>query len=62
MESLKKRGRPRVGTGKTVDIHVRGTYLDGEKLRYLIEKRGQSKTKIVLDAISAQYNFERAKG
>lgn len=60
-EIFKRRGRPRVGTGKDSQWHVRITPKDNSMLDYLVEKRGMSKTKIILDAVRAQYNFELAK-
>lgn len=60
-ESFKRRGRPRVGTGKDGQWHVRTTPKDDSMMNYLVEKRGMSKTEIILDAVHAQYNFELAK-
>ena len=60
-ESFKRRGRPRVGTGKDGQWHVRTTPKDDSMMNYLVEKRGMSKTEIILAAVRAQYNFELAK-
>lgn len=60
-ESFKRRGRPRVGTGKDGQWHVRTTPKDDSMMNYLVEKRDMSKTEIILDAVRAQYNFELAK-
>ena len=58
----KRRGRPYVGTGKDSQWHIRTTPKDNSMMDYLVEKRGMSKTEIILDAVRAQYNFELAKG
>ena len=58
MDILKRRGRPRVGTGKNERLHIRMPDGYGEKIKYLMSVRGQTKTEIVLGAIDAQYKFE----
>ena len=58
----KRRGRPHVGTGKDSQWHIRTTPKDNSMMDYLVEKRGMSKTEIILDAVRAQYNFDLAKG
>lgn len=60
-EILKRRGRPRVGTGKDGQVCIRTSPRDRAMLDYLVEKTGKSKTKIIIDAIRAQYNFELSK-
>ena len=60
-ETFKRRGRPRVGTGKDGQWHIRITPKDDSMMNYLVEKRGMSKTEIILDAVRAQYNFEMSK-
>ena len=61
-EPFKRRGRPRVGTGKDRQICVRTSPRERAMLDYLVEKTGKSKTNIIIDAIRAQYNFELSKG
>ena len=58
----KRRGRPHVSTGKDSQWHIRTTPKDNSMMDYLVEKRGMSKTEIIMDAVRAQYNFELAKG
>lgn len=60
-ESFKRRGRPRVGTGKDGQVCVRTSPRERAMLDYLVEKTGKSKTNIIIDAIRAQYNFELSK-
>lgn len=60
-EILKRRGRPRVGTGKDGRWEVRTSPKDDSMMDYLIEKTGKSRTDIILDAVRAQYNFELSK-
>lgn len=60
-ESFKRRGRPRVGTGKDGRWEVRTSQRDNSMMNYLIEKTGKSRTEIILDAVRAQYNFELSK-
>lgn len=60
-EPFKRRGRPRVGTGKDGRVCVRTSPRERAMLDYLVEKRGMSKTEIILDAVRAQYNFEISK-
>lgn len=57
----KKRGRPRVGTGKDGQWHVRTTPKDNSMMDYLVEKTGKTRTEIILNAVRAQYNFELSK-
>lgn len=38
-ESFKRRGRPRVGTGKDGQWHVRTTPKDDSMMNYLVEKK-----------------------
>ena len=59
---LKRRGRPRVGTGKDGRWEVRTSPKDDAMMEYLIEKRGKTKTEIILEAVRSQYNFELSKG
>lgn len=59
--SFKKRGRPRVGTGKDGRVCVRTSPRDRAMLDYLVEKTGKSKSDIILNAVRAQYNFELSK-
>ena len=60
-ELFKRRGRPRVGTGKDGRVCVRTSPRERAMLDYLVEKTGKSKTNIIIDAIPAQYNFEMSK-
>ena len=60
-EPFKRRGRPRVGTGKDGRVCVRTSPRDRAMLDYLVEKTGKSKPNIIIDAIRAQYNFEMSK-
>lgn len=60
-ETLKRRGRPRVGTGKNSRWEVRTSAKDNAMMEYLIEKRGKTKSEIILDAVRSQYNFELSK-
>ncbi len=57
----KRRGRPRVGTGKDGRWEVRTSPKDNLMMQYLIEKTGKSRTEIIINAVKAQYNFERSK-
>lgn len=56
---IKKRGRPRISTGKDGRTHVRTTEENRMMLDYLAKKTGKSKTDIIFDAVRAQYNYER---
>ncbi len=58
MNLLKKRGRPRTGSGKTERLHVRMPEGYNNKIQYLMQVRARTKTEVVLDAIDAQYKFE----
>ena len=60
-EPFKRRGRPRVGTGKDGQVCVRTSPRERAMLDYLVEKTGKSKTNMIIDAIRAQYNFEMSK-
>lgn len=58
MDILKRRGRPRVGTGKNERLCVRMPDGYSNKLAYLAQTRGKTKTEIVLEAIDTQYKLE----
>lgn len=58
MNLLKKRGRPRVGSGKTERLHIRMPEDYNNKIQYLMQVRARTKTEVVLDAIDAQYKLE----
>lgn len=60
-EPFKRRGRPRVSTGKDGRVCVRTSPRERAMIDYLVEKTGKSKTNIIIDAIRAQYNFEMSK-
>lgn len=58
MDILKRRGRPRIGTGKNERLCIRMPDGYSEKIKYLMQVRDRTKTQIVLDAIDAQYKLE----
>lgn len=58
MNLLKKRGRPRVGSGKNERLHIRMPEGYNNKIEYLMKVRARTKTEVVLDAIDAQYKLE----
>ena len=59
---FKRRGRPRVSTRKEERLEIRISTKDADKIRYLADKTGQTKTDVIIKAIRAQYNFELFKG
>lgn len=61
MDILKRRGRPRVGTGKDGRWEVRTSPKDESMITYLMEKTGKTKSDIILDAVRTRYNLELFK-